>query len=284
MRGHWIGGTRKLNKHWQSGEGGHAEFSRWFTTIKRGDDYYCFAPSYAFVQLPSVPVGNNLKNVWTTLGNIQLTPSVNNNMNFAISYNLEDMRENGTIFTRTLSPSDRVKVIIPTFKVSINLKEVTVPLPFTEGYTYEATPSIPTGAEILWQNDSDLLSYESRYDDDLNLVRNTWNAWDRAFWNQASTALNLYPSYDFFTDEIGAELLTGYYDHDTSTSGVPIAENLLSPVMQQKYTGNISNLILPFNSYELIGNYWYDYSESKNYAIWYKLELVSLDLQERTIV
>lgn len=289
MRGHWIGGTRKLNRHWQSGEGS-AEFSRWFTTIKYDDDYYCFAPSYGIIELPSIPVRENgnvipaLKNVWTSLGTVTLTPSVNNNMNFSVSYTLEDVRENGVITTRALSPSDRVKVIIPTFKLSVNLKETVAPLPLTEGYTYSSRPIIPAGAEILWQDDNDLRNYQGRYDDTLNLTRNTWNAWDYSYWTLASTSLNVHPDRDSILDTMGGTLQMGYYDYNTSSSGVPTAENLLSPVMQQRHTGDISNLILPFNNYELIGNYVYDYGEAKSYSIWYKLELVSLSLQERTII
>lgn len=296
MRGHWIGGTRKLNKHWQSGEGS-AEFSRWFTTIKYNDEYYCFAPSYAFVQYPSIEykdswlggsIYNNLKGVWTDFGTVTLTPSFNGHMNVNGSYTLEDIRENATIVTRTLNASSRVKVIIPTFKMSLKFEESISGQSIITGYKYLSNPSIPTGAEILWQNDSDLLSYEGRYSDSLNITRNTWNAWlTQRRWDghQGTTTQYVYCGQTRTDpDYIEAEITPGYYDHNTQYSGVPDAINLMSPVMQQKYSNTDSNLIMPFNDYILYYNSLYDYGERKNYTTLLKWELVSLDLQERTIV
>lgn len=51
MRGHWIGGTRKLNKHWQSGEGGITlpwSPSQPFDSIEYEGEDYIFAPAYNF--------------------------------------------------------------------------------------------------------------------------------------------------------------------------------------------------------------------------------------------
>ena len=295
MRGHWIGGTRKLNKHWQSG-GGSAEFSRWFTTIKYDDDYYCFAPSYQFTDLPKIEylthaIGGSLvqavKNTVVPFGNVTLMPSFNNNMNVAISYTLEDMRENATIFTRTLSPSDRVKVIIPTFKASLYIEDGTVVNPTTYasvyGYKYTSNPILPAGAEILWQDNADLQSYESRYADDLNIVRNTWNAW-QAYWITPWTNMDIYDESDILLDTPvykHCDIRMGYYDHNRSDA---IAVNLLSPIMQQLYKGQTDNGLLPFNNVNLYYGQTHDYSEGKNYNVWINLELVSLSLQERVIV
>lgn len=291
MRGHWIGGTRKLNKHWQSGEGGHAEFSRWFTTIKRGDDYYCFAPSYANLRTNTVHVRADdwsiypaVKNVWTSLGTFTLTPSFNGNMTVGDSYTLEDIRENGQIVTRTLDASSRVKVIIPTFNISIYVAEETTPPPITLGYTYSSSPIVPTGAEILWQDNNDASSYQSRYSDSLNLTRNAWNAWGSAFYQSTNQKWCIDEWAPVIDGDAWANLLVGFYDYDTSITGTPQAINLLSAAMFQRRTGELANLIIPFNNYEIITSYLTDYAEHKPYAIWYKLELVSLDLQERTIV
>ena len=294
MRGHWIGGTRKLNRHWQSGEGS-AEFSRWFTTIKYNDDYYCFAPSYEYEDLNKVQlreawgsgwrVMSNLKEAWTSLGTVKLTPSFNNKMSAVISYNLEDIRENGAITTRNLSPSDRVKVIVPTFSVSIYLGESTGTLRQRVGYSYSTTPIVPAGAEILWQDDNDIVSYQSRYRDDLNLMRNTWNAWQFAIFEQGYIYQQVdgYKKWDDLMQKqyIGAHLLMCYYDHDNQN---PIAQNLMSHCMFQRRTGNIIRGLVPFNSSLFYDGDVRDYEESKNYQIWYKLELVRLDLEERTIV
>ena len=293
MRGHWIGGTRKLNRHWQSGEGGIKQFSRWFTTIKYNDDYYCFAPSYQIENLPKLrlktsfnAVNDNLKNTWTTFGNVQLMPSFNNKMNAVISFDLEDIRENGQIVTRTIAPSDRLKVIIPTYKVSVYVCE-TGTAPFADGYTYGSTPTIPAGAEILWQNDSDALYYESRYRDSLNIVRNTWNAWEFSYYYQALIGqyLETYTEWDDLIlmnyQDIGVKLQMGYYDHNRSDA---IAENLMSAIMCQRHSGNLGAYICPFNSLVLFYNSTYDYNEGKNYNIYIKLELDSLSLTERTIV
>lgn len=296
MRGHWIGGTRKLNKHWQSGEGSIAEFSRWFTTIKYDNDYYCFAPSYEYEKLPKIElreawgtgwrVKNNLKEVWTSLGTVKLTPSFNNKMNAVISYDLEDIRENGQITTRNLSPSDIVKVIVPTFSVSVFIGENTGSPIFRAGYTYNNIPTVPVGAEILWQNDTLLLSYESRYSDNLNLLRNTWNAWQFSSMDGSIRQdIEGYTEWDDLLlmqkEYIGASLLMCYYDHVNQS---PIAQNLMSPIMYQKRTGIIAPLMVPFNEQLFFWGATYDYEESKDYQIWYKLDLVQLDLEERTIV
>lgn len=296
MRGHWIGGTRKLNKHWQSGEGSK-EFSRWFTTIKYNDEYYCFAPSYSFVQYPHIAytdywiggsIYNNLKGVWTDFGTAVLTPSFNGNMNVNGSYTLEDIRENATIVTRTLNASSRVKVIIPTFKMSLKFEEMIPGQDLPTGYKYLSNPSIPTGAEILWQDDNDISTYEARYSDSLNIVRNTWNAWKiQRLWEGHQINTNQYVHcWQSGTDPdyIETELTPGFYDHDTQYSGVPDAINLMAPIMQQKYSNTDTNLIMPFNDYILFHNALYDYGESKYYLALLKWELVSLDLQERTIV
>lgn len=296
MRGHWIGGTRKLNKHWQNGEG-HKEYDRWFTTIKRGDDYYCFAPSYAFtpeghIKYMSETWGGYIypqyKNVWTTLGTWTLTPDFND-MTANDPYTLEDVRENGVINTQNLTASSRVKVIIPTFKLSVNFAgPSSSTLLFTEYYHYDSTPSIPANSEILWQTDSTLLSnYAARYDDSLHSIRNSWKAWDTEIWGFATYG-GQNVSRDYFrpdTDgDLFASLIMGYYDYDTSVVGIPNAINLLSPVMQQLHTGDGTNQIMPFNSYYLYDLDEYDYGDGKYYERWYKLELISLDLQERTIV
>ena len=48
MRGHWIGGTRKLNRHWQSGEGITLPWSpsQPFDSIEYNGEDYVFAPAY----------------------------------------------------------------------------------------------------------------------------------------------------------------------------------------------------------------------------------------------
>lgn len=296
MRGHWIGGTRKLNKHWQSGEGSIHEFSRWFTTIKYDDDYYCFAPSYQVEELPKLrlhtsfnAVNHALIDTWTTFGTVALVPSFNNKMNAVISFDLEDIRENGQITTRTLSPSDRVKIIIPTYRASVYVCENGT-APFTAGYTYGSTPTIPAGAEILWQDDNDAAAYQSRYSDSLGIQRNTWNAWDFAFYyqNLVGEYIETYTEWDDVMlmnyEDIGLNIKMGYYDHNTAISGTPIAENLMSGIMCQRRSNNLGSFICPFNSLVLFFNDTYDYNEGKNYSIYIKLELVSLDLQERTIV
>ena len=245
MRGHWIGGTRKLNKHWQSGEDSIREFSRWFTTIKYNDEYYCFAPSYAFEEYPAIKYEDEwlggsiypqLKGVWTDFGTVTLTPSFNSNMNVNGSYTLEDMRENATVFTRTLTASSRVKVIIPTFKMSLMFKENLAPYVVPTGYHYYSNPTIPTGAEILWQDDADLQNYEVRYSDSLNIVRNTWNGWTtrRLYDGHLLQTKQYVDSWETYSDPnyMKTELTMGYYDHDTLYSGVPDAINLMSPVMQ----------------------------------------------------
>lgn len=296
MRGHWIGGTRKLNRHWQSG-GGSAEFSRWFTTIKYDDDYYCFAPSYQFETLNPITYAEydpttirhevipSLKGTWTSFGQRKLIPSANNNMDFVISYTLEDVRENGVITTRTLSPSDRVKVICPTFEVSMYVPTDDDPTPVSQryGYRYSTTPIVPAGAEILWQTGSEL-SYESRYSDSLNLIRNCWNAWQSFGWPNVGGGLVNNINIDVYTDygdiflndpyKKCCELRLGYYDHNTASSGVPIAQNLLAPIMRQLYTGQSVNYIVPFNSVQ--------YMTTETF--WIKISLVKLDLEERVIV
>lgn len=296
MRGHWIGGTRKLNRHWQSEEDSIAEFSRWFTTIKYNDDYYCFAPSYEYEDLNKVQlreawgagwrVMSNLKEAWTSLGTVKLTPSFNNKMSAVISYDIEDIRENGAITTRNLSPSDRVKVIVPTFSVSVYLGENTGSLRQRPGYSYNNNPIVPAGAEILWQNDNDLLSYQSRYSDDLGLVRNTWNAWQFSSMDSGIRQdIEGYTEWDDLLlmqkEYISANLLMCYYDHNHKS---PIAQNLLSPIMYQKRTGVIAPLVVPFNENLYFWNTTHDYEEEKDYQIWYKLDLVKLDLEERVIV
>lgn len=297
MRGHWIGGTRKLNKHWQSG-GDSAEFSRWFTTIKYDEDYYCFAPSYQFEELNKITYAEydpmtlrheiipSLKGNWTSFGQRKLIPSTNNNMNFVISYTLEDVRENGTITTRTLSPSDRVKVICPTIEVSMYVPTDNEQTPVSQryGYRYITTPIIPAGAEILWQDNNDLLTYESRYSDSLNLIRNCWNAWQSFGWPNVGGGLGNNTNVDIYHDygdmllndpwKMCCDLKFGYYDHNTASSGVPIAENLLAPIIRQLYTGQSFSYIVPFNSIQ------YMTVES----FWIKISLVRLDLEERIIV
>lgn len=295
MRGHWIGNTRKMNKHWQSGEDSIKEYSRWFTTIKYEDDYYCFAPSYAFEEFSGIEfrdtyihgnIYSQLKNTWTDFGTVTLTPSFNSNMNVSGSYTLEDMRENATVYTRTLTASDRVKVIIPTFKLSVNFYGGN---DFVTGYKYTSTPSIPTGAEILWQDNNDLLSYESRYSDSLNIVRNTWNAWETDRVYEGHTILQLKEYLDAWTsytdpDFLYTKFTLGYYDHNTSSSGVPTAVNLLSPVMNQCYSNTDYNLIMPFNDYLLFSANYRDYGDNILYSVLLRWRLVSLALTERTII
>lgn len=297
MRGHWIGGTRKLNKHWQSGEGSIAEFSRWFTTIKYNNDYYCFAPSYEYEALPKIElreawssgwrVKSALKEVWTNIGSVKLTPSFNSAMSVSGSYTLEDIRENATINTRTLTASDEVKVIVPTFKVSIFIGKSSGSLLKTNGYAYDSIPIVPTGAEILWQDDNDLSNYESQYSDSLNLVRNTWNAWQFASYSYAyiSAYVEEYTEWDDLilmqTQYLGANILMCYYDHANVS---PVAQNLMSACMYQRRTGVTTNLMVPFNSVLYYCGNTYDYEEAADYQIWLKLDLVKLDLEERTIV
>jgi hypothetical protein len=297
MRGHWIGGTRKLNKHWQSGEGSIAEFSRWFTTIKRGDDYYCFAPSYAFHDLTPIAFKHGypyvvepaVKNTWVSFGTHTLVPSFNNEMTANGTYTLEDMRENGTVFTRTLTASDRVKVIIPTYKLSIILSSNPAISTTTIGYRYDSTPTLPNDAEILWQDDNDLINYERRYADSLGIVRNSWNAWQAYYpgLGQGKQNIDIYPDLsieDYPPDYMHCDMRLGYYDHDTSYSGVPNAVNLMSPVMQQLHRNVIGNLVMPFNNTMFYYNSYRDSVDNIQYQAIINYELISLDLQERVIV
>lgn len=296
MRGHWIGGTRKLNRHWQSGEGSIAEFSRWFTTIKYDDDYYCFAPSYRFEDLNKIAfkhgypyvIEQAVKDTWVPFGTVQLIPSFNSNMNVNGSYTLEDMRENATIFTRTLTASDRVKVIIPTFKASLILSSNPSISTTTTGYRYDSTPSIPNGAEILWQDDSDLLSYESRYEDSLQIVRNSWMAWQVGSVGLFSGNQNIdvYPDLsidDNPPDYMHFDMRLGYYDHNTSISGIPDAVNLLSPIMRQLHKNNFNNYVMPFNKMRFYYNTYRD-TDNTDYQAIIDYELVSLSLGERVII
>ena len=295
MRGHWIGGTRKLNTHWQSG--GEQEFSRWFTTIKYDDDYYCFAPSYRFDEMeieykdqwPGGSIYTQLKEVWTDIGTVTLTPSFNGKMNVNGSYTLEDIRENATIFTRTLTDTSRVKVIIPTFKLALKLQENKSPYILPTGYKYMSTPTIPTGAEILWQDNSAMTAYESRYEDSLGIDLTTWNGWAAPRLYEGHTALNTLQYMDIgetysTPDSITCEFTMGFYNKNTSISGVPDAVNLMSPIMMQRYSGDDTNLIIPFNDYIIYSNHSYDNGDSKYYWILIKWSLVSLALQERTII
>lgn len=293
MRGHWIGGTRKLNKHWQDG-GRKPEFSRWFTTIKIGDNYYQFAPSYhrpteVRLKYKTSSIGSvypQYKNTWTSLNDFTLVPSFDSHMTATGTYTLEDVRENGTINTQTLTASSRVKVIIPTFRLSINFAgPSTGPLLVPPAYRYDTQPVIPTGAEILWQDDNLFDTYKNRYSDSLSIVRNTWNGWEYESFN-AGSLLKEIVSRDYYAydGEVVAGLCVGYYDHNTASSGVPDAINLLSPVMRQLFSGTYSALIQPFNTYYLYDGATHDYGDGKNYQIWYKLELVSLAVEERTII
>lgn len=289
MRGHWIGGTRKLNKHWQSGEGGLKQFSRWFTTIKYNDEYYCFAPSYQFTDLNKIAFKNGypyeieqaVKDTWVSFGTVQLTPSFNGNMNVNGSYTLEDMRENATVFTRTLTANSRVKVIIPTFKASLILSSDPSISSTTTGYRYDNVPSIPNGAEILWQDNSDLMSYETRYEDSLNIVRNSWMAWEvhnvGAF--SGNQNIDVYPDFDS-PDCMHFDMRLGYYDHNRSDA---VAVNLLSPIMQQLYMNNFNHYVMPFNKMRFYYNTYRDIDNTDYQAI-IDYELISLSLDERTIV
>lgn len=55
MRGHWIGGTRKLNKHWQNGEQGLPwSPSQPFDSIEYNGEDYVFAPAYNFEFLTQI--------------------------------------------------------------------------------------------------------------------------------------------------------------------------------------------------------------------------------------
>lgn len=297
MRGHWIGGTRKLNKHWQSGGSSTVEFSRWFTTIKYDDDYYCFAPSYEFYDLTPVAfkhgypyvIETAVKNTWVSFGTHTLVPSFNSNMTANSSYTLEDMRENGTVFTRTLSASDIVKVIIPTYKVSLILSSNSSISTTTVGYRYDSNPILPSGAEILWQDDDDILNYEARYSDSLGIVRNTWNAWQAYYPGMFSGKQNLevYPDLtieDDPPDYMHCNMRLGYYDHDTSSSGVPNAVNLMSPIMQQLHKNVVGNLCMPFNNIMFYYNSYTDSVDDIQYQAIINYELVSLDLEEMTII